>query len=331
MCDIVILIHEGKKGYQLMILAGDIGGTKTHLALYQGNQCLYEEKYLSLNFNSLGDLVKQFLSSRTEKISCACFGIAGPVRDGECHATNLPWVLKASELSKELNIGQVFLINDLEANAWGLRALSAEEFLVLNEGKTVQGHAALIAAGTGLGEAGIYWDGKKRHPFACEGGHVDFAPRNELEMELLRYLHKRFGHVSYERVLSGPGLHNLYRFLVEMRLESEEDFTLDPRVITDRALAGTSRACTRALDWFISLYASEAGNLALKLLAVGGVYLGGGIVPKILPFFKAEAFMKAFTAKGRFASLLAEIPVRVILNDNTALLGALEYAKEMRT
>lgn len=313
-----------------MILAGDIGGTKTHLALYQGNQCIYEEKFLSANFNSLVELVMQFISARTEKINCACFGIAGPVQDGECKGTNLPWVLNAAKISKELNIPQVFLINDLEANAWGLRALSAEEFLILNEGKAVQGHAALIAAGTGLGEAGIYWDGKTRNPFACEGGHVDFAPRDELEMELLRYLHKRFGHVSYERVLSGPGLHNLYRFLVEMRLESEEDFTLDPRVITERALAGKSRACKRAVEWFVSLYASESGNLALKLLSVGGIYIGGGIAPKILPFFKPEAFMKAFTAKGRFASLLAEVPVRVILNDNTALLGAVEYAKEMR-
>ena len=313
-----------------MILAGDIGGTKTHLALYQGNQCLYDEKYLSGNFDSLLDIVKQFLSSRTETVSCASFGIAGPVRDGECRATNLPWVINAEHLSKELKIGQVFLINDLEANAWGLRALSAEEFVVLNEGKPQHGHAALIAAGTGLGEAGIFWDGKKRVPFGCEGGHVDFAPRNELEMELLRYLHKRYGHVSYERVLSGPGLHNLYRFLVEMRLENEEDFTLDPKVITERALTGKSRACKRALEWFVSLYASEAGNLALKMLAVGGVYLGGGIVPKILPFFQGQEFMKAFTAKGRFAPLLAEIPVRVILNDNTALLGTVEYAKEMR-
>lgn len=317
-----------------MILAGDIGGTKTHLALMQGKQVLQDEKFKSRDYANLNEIVRHFLERSGKKVERACFGIAGPIREGRCQATNLPWMVDAKELRKEIKTDTVFLLNDLEANAYGIRTLEPEEFYPLNEGDlNASGNQVLISAGTGLGEAGLYWDGRKYHPFPCEGGHSDFAPRNELEMELLRWMHKIYGgHVSYERILSGPGLHHLYLFLTEMRLETpdEEGFSdFDPpKAITERALNKRCKACIRALRWFVSLYGSEAGNLALKMLSLGGVFIGGGIAPKILPFLKERDFMRAFCDKGRFAKLLSQIPVKVILNENTALLGAAYYAQE---
>jgi glucokinase len=317
-----------------MILAGDIGGTKTHLALMNGKQVVYDEKFKSRDYSNLNDIVHHFLEKTGEKVERACFGIAGPIRDGRCQATNLPWVVDAKELGREMKTNVVFLLNDLEANAYGIRTLNAQELYTLNEGaQDSVGNQVLISAGTGLGEAGLYWDGKMHHPFPCEGGHSDFAPRNELEMELLRWMHKIYGgHVSYERALSGPGLHHLYLFLTEMRLETPDEEGFEdvdpPKAITERALNNQSKACVRALRWFVSLYGGEAGNLALKMLSLGGVFIGGGIAPKILPFLKERDFMRAFCDKGRFAKLLSQIPIKVILNENTALLGAAYYAQE---
>lgn len=321
------------------ILAGDIGGTKTHLALFnegEGRKWLADTKYPSAKYEDLRTIVKEFLKSQgNPQVSVACFGIAGPVQDRKSKTTNLPWVIDAAEIEQELGIPHVYLINDLEANAHGIDCLAEDEFFVLNPGVEREGNRALIAAGTGLGEAGIYFDGKEHRPFGSEGGHCSFAPESDLEIKLLRYLHKQYDHVSYERILSGAGFTHIYRFLIDEGLESESEEvkkafeeTDPPRVITEMGIKGTDPACQRALEMFVSIYGSESANLALQMLAVGGLYVGGGIAPKILNEMKEGGFMKRFIQKGRFTSLLLGIPVKVILNENTALLGAGAYARK---
>ncbi|MCB1110481.1 MAG: glucokinase [Chlamydiia bacterium] len=322
-------------------LAGDIGGTKTHLALYieeKGKmECVKEEKFPSKKYPNLRSIVKEFLEGQNLSVAKACFGIAGPVKKGKSQATNLPWLIDAEELKTELHFEKVSLINDLEANAYGLNMLKEEEFYVLNTGDPkAEGNQAMVSAGTGLGEAGIYYDGRRHYPFACEGGHTDFAPRNDREDALLRYLRKRFGHVSYERILSGPGLYNLYQFMVETKQVSEKEETYKeiasgdaPRLISEKGLSGASKACSQTLELFVSIYGSEAGNVALKMLALGGVFIGGGIAPKIMGVLKRGDFFHSFTGKGRFSHLLEAIPIKVVLNDRTALLGSTYYAKHL--
>ncbi len=322
-----------------MILAGDVGGTKVNLALFdeQINKTFKDEqKFPSRDFPQLSALLKKYLESHPgHKISAACFGVAGPVREGKCQATNLPWVIVAKDLERELNIPKVYLINDLEANAWGLRCLADEEFFTVNLGSKIDGNQALVSAGTGLGEAGLYWDGKSHQPFACEGGHCDFGPTNEEEIELLRFLMRQFKHVSYERILSGSGIYELYRFLIETKLEKEDPAVTallqqkEPqRVVVEKGASGESKACMRACRLFTSIYAAEAANSALKFMAVGGVFLGGGIAPHLIPFFRETRFIESFISKGRFASFLMKIPIKIVLNENTALLGAARYAQE---
>jgi glucokinase len=243
-------------------------------------------------------------------------------------------VVEAGRLARELGLERAGLINDLEANAWGIALLEARDVAVLQGGAPdASGNAAIISAGTGLGEAGLYWDGKEHRPFATEGGHTDFAPRNRLESELLEYLLKQFQRVSYERVVSGPGLLNIYRFLRDGGRAEEPPWLAEamrqedpPAVIAQAALDGKSELCVQALDLFVSLYGAEAGNLALKVLATGGVYLGGGIAPRIVQKLREPVFLDAFTFKGRMRALLQAMPVRVILNDRVALLGAARYA-----
>jgi len=321
-----------------MILAGDIGGTKTRLALFtavgERLESLAEEIFPSREHGGLDEIVRTFVSKQQVSVTHAGFGVAGPVKHGRCETTNLPWVVDARQLAGQLGIASVVLINDLEANAYGVAALEAKDFVILNQGAPdAEGNAAIIAAGTGLGEAGFYWDGAQHHPFACEGGHGDFAPRNELELELLRYLLTRFTHVSYERVLSGPGLYNIYQFLRDTGRSkepvwlAEELRQQDPAAtISQAALTSRSALCVQALDLFVSLYGAEAGNLALKVMATGGLYVGGGIAPKIMQKLEDSTFVQAFIAKGRMRPLLEAIPVRVILNDQTALLGAARCA-----
>lgn len=325
-----------------MILAGDIGGTHTRLALLDGTRELkiaVQETFSSREYTELLPIVQKFLRMHPSPVSAACFGIAGPVRNGKCQATNLPWIVDSRELSRALQLRSVSLLNDLEANGWGIRVLKPEDLYLLHPGDPLQkGNIALIAAGTGLGEAGLYWDGNEHHPFACEGGHVDFSPRNALEIELLLYLSKTYsGHVSYERVVSGPGLRSIYEFLIKtgretesLELKQEMKGRDLAQLISEWGRERRDPACTRALDWFLSLYGAEAGNLALKFLARGGVYIGGGIAPHLLAKLKEGRFMEAFLDKGRFRSLLESISVRVILNDLTALLGAAEYARRQR-
>ncbi len=313
-----------------MILAGDIGGTKTNLAFFTaGLKVIVQDRYPSHEHSSLTEIVNLFVADKKIHPEFACFAIAGPVREGICKATNLPWIVDARALEAELGIPKVHLINDLEANAYGIAALGPQDLVTLNAGKPCAGNAAVISAGTGLGEAGLYWNGKEHLPFACEGGHTDFAPRNEMEIDLLLYLSKEFGHVSYERMLSGPGIYNLYRFLRdsgrgrEAPWFAEEAQKTDPTILVcNAALANRCSLCVQTVQLFVMLYGAEAGNWALKMMAYGGVYLGGGIAPRLLSFLNQGSFVENFVAKGRFEWLLKDIPVQVITNDKTALLGA---------
>lgn len=318
-----------------MILAGDIGGTKTELALFQDvekRHMIKEGKFASKEYPNFEEIIKAFIPEGA-KVRLACFGIAGPIQNNRCQATNLPWIVDAISLQKLLKIPFVFLINDLEANAWGVCHLKKEELYLLNPGSLEgKGNCGLISAGTGLGEAGFYFDGKIHHPFSSEGGHAGFAPEDELEVELWRYLKQKFGHVSFERVLCGQGIANIYRFFVEVKQEPEKVEVKkrmekeDPaKVISEERK--NCPTCFKTIERFTSIYGGEAGNLALKFLALGGIYVGGGIAPKLLDALKEGSFMRSFVSKGRFNPLLSSIKVQVILNPQTALLGAAEYAK----
>jgi glucokinase len=318
-----------------MILAGDIGGTSARLAYFEQKDGrllpVVEEVKHSRDFASLQAAVQEFQRKHPHPIVSACFGVAGPVNEGRVEAPNLPWIIEQAVLERELDLRRVYLINDLEANAHGLSELLESDFEVLARGVAgAKGNAAVISAGTGLGEAGLYWDGSTHHPFAAEGGHADFAPASELQAELWHYLSSKFGgHVSWERVLSGPGQFNIYEFLRDTGKGKEEPWLAeeikagDPSaVVSKHGLSGRSPLCEHAVDLFVDIYGAAAGNLALKFLATGGVYVGGGIAPKILPKLKNGRFIDAFCDKGRLRPLLEKIPVHVVLNDKTALLGA---------
>ena len=321
-----------------MILAGDIGGTSTRLALFEvaGGplRAIARERYLSRNYPGLAAIVREFTSANQRDLDAACFGIAGPVREGRVETPNLPWVIEAASLATQLRLPRVTLLNDLEANAWGVFTLDDADFATLSTGvPAADGNAAIISAGTGLGEAGYHWDGSTLRPFASEGGHADFAPHDELTVELYRWLHRRYGHVSWERVVSGPGLVNIYKFLRDVKRITEPTVLTeairagDPAAaISKAALDETSELAVAALDLFVALYGAEAGNLALKMKATRGVWLGGGIAPKILARLTRPGFLEAFRDKGRFHAFLEAIPVRVILNDETALRGAAWHA-----
>lgn len=318
----------------MLILAGDVGGTTTRLAILRAAArelaVLAHRDFASRDHGSFAAIVRAFVAGAGQRPERACFGIAGPVRAGRVQTPNLPWLVDGAELAGILKLAEVSLINDLQANAFGIPLLSPGDFTILNPGQPDPvGTMAVISAGTGLGETITIWDGTVHRPLPSEGGHADFAPRTELEAELLRYLRAEFGRVSYERVLSGPGLINLYRFLRDRR-RLPETAAVTAALAQGDAAAAISRAaldescplCIATLALFVSLYGAEAGNLALRGLATGGVYLGGGIAPKIIPLLQRPAFMQAFTAKGRLSELLETIPVRVIRNEQTALLGA---------
>lgn len=321
-----------------MILAGDIGGTNTRLAFFDPSEPPLKpvavDIFPSREHAGLQEIVEQFVTEHSLQITSACFGVAGPVRHGQCETPNLPWKIDSRHVAQSLHLEQVHLLNDLEANAYGIAVLAATDFIVLNAGSPGEsGNCALISAGTGLGEAGLLLEDGHYHPFPSEGGHADFAPRNDVEIELLRYLLREYGHVSYERVLSGPGLHNIYRFLRDTGKASEtadlaeEIAHSDPSaIIAKSALQGTANISVQALNIFTSVYGAEAGNLALKVMATGGIFVGGGIAPKIAAKLQDGTFMKAFITKGRVSSVLESIPVRVITNDMTALLGAARVA-----
>ena len=321
-----------------MILAGDIGGTNARLAYFQpqnGHLKLVSERvFPSREHRELGEIVTRFLDESGTRPEAACFGIAGPVQNGRVETSNLPWVIEQSLLAKQIHTPATMLINDLEASAWGIGALAEGDLVPLNRvSGTAVGNQAVIAPGTGLGEAGLFWDGTRHNVFACEGGHTDFAPQNDLQIELLRYLIAKFGHVSYERVLSGPGLVNVYEFLRESGCGKECASTSaamktgDPAAAISRAaLSGEDALSEKALDIWISVYGAESSNLALKIMATGGLFLAGGISPKILSKLKGPCFMNAFVNKGRLRPLVESMPVHVVTNDKAGLLGAARCA-----
>lgn len=322
-----------------MLLAGDIGGTKTNLALYSienGQITAHRSASFSSQAHAtLTEIVRAFLMAGPEKVNRACFGVAGPVRDGVVQVTNLPWVVDAALLRQELGLEAVGLLNDLEANAWGIQTLLPSELLSLNPSAQPgqPANRALIAAGTGLGEAGLYWDGAKYHPFACEGGHASFSPNDSIGDELLIFMRQEHGHVSWERVLSGMGIRNLYRFFRQRSgtpepvwLQAEFQQSDFAAVVTHAGLSGKDQVCVDTLDCFTRNYGSEAGNVGLKFFALGGIYIGGGIAPKILPKMQSSLFLDAFYHKGRLSPLLKTTPVYLILNDKTALQGAAWHA-----
>jgi glucokinase len=320
-----------------MLLVGDIGGTKTNLAIFSQDSGprtpLAEATFPSAHYDSLELMVREFLEQAHLAADRASFAVAGPVVGGRAKITNLPWVIEEDRLQTELNLTSVDLWNDLEAIAYSVLFLEPGDVDTLNAGQPEpQGTIAIIAPGTGLGEGYMTWDGSRYRAHPSEGGHTDFAPTSDLQIDLLRYLRRDHEHVSYERVCSGIGLPNIYTYLRESgqapepawlaeQLASTEDHT---PVIVNAALDATKRCelCVTALDTFASVLATESANLALKVLSTGGVYLGGGIPPRILPVLKQPSFMQAFLDKGRMSSLLSRMPVHVILNPKAALLGA---------
>ena len=317
------------------VLAGDIGGTHARLAYFEVEgrtlRLSAAQVFESRAHAGLCELVGAMRKADPRPIVGAAFGVAGPVREGACEAPNLAWSIEARALAEELGLAHVGLVNDLEANAFGIAYLGEADFTLLQGGTAeVKGHLAVVSAGTGLGQSGLFWDGTRHRPFASEGGHVDFAPRNALEAELWRWLSAREDHVSWEKVVSGPGLCNLHRFLIEHERATEPAWLGeasargDPAAaIAQAALSEKDERCQRALDWFIELYGAAAGNVALQFYATGGVYVGGGIAPRLLPRLKESGrFQQAFVAKGRMRPMLEQIPVRVITQDKAALWGA---------
>lgn len=321
-------------------LAGDIGGTKTRLAVIEvnGAQVMIQREaaYPSRDYAMFEQLLGDFLSG-ADIPRHAAFGIAGPVQGRVVQTTNLPWHIDADALQRQFGFSRCSLFNDLEATAYGLPALGAGDVLTLQAGvPDARGNAAVIAAGTGLGEAGLFWDGQRQHPFATEGGHAGFSPGDELEIALLQYLQQRHRHVSWERVVSGMGLLSLHEFLCLYRQAAAPQWLTEEMkngdaaaVITNAALSGRDEICVETLHRFVRLYGAEAGNLALKVMSRGGLYLGGGIAPKILPLLQEGIFLDAFLNKGRMRPLLEAMPVRVILNDRAALFGSALRAAQL--
>jgi len=322
-----------------MILAGDIGATNARLAAFEteGNrlQCVVEKVYPSQQHNGLTEIVAAFTKTEGIPVQSACFGVAGPVRGGRSKISNLPWTIDSREVAAQLKLRTVGLINDLEAFAYGIDALESKDFVALSEGSSeAEGNTAVVSAGSGLGEAGLYWDGHRHHPFACEGGHTEFAPKNDVEIELLQYLMKKYKnqHVSYERILSGPGIKNIYEFLRDTSREEEPAWLRDdlaaapdaPALISQLALTQKAAICDRTLSIFVSVFGSEAGNCALKFMCTGGIFIAG-IAGKIVSKMQDGTFMESFLSKGRMKTLLQEIPVKIVLNDDSGLIGAARF------
>ena len=321
----------------MKLITGDIGGTNTRLAVYDLAEGSFIDGaiqiYPSTDHASLGEILKQFCG-QYDGIGAACFAVAGPVRNGRSEITNLPWIIDAAGIASTFGWRDVALLNDLEAIAWGIDALNDEDICTLNAGNPdPEGNRAVIAAGTGLGEAGLCRAGGRWHPFASEGGHADFAPADAEQVRLLSWLSDRYGHVSWERVVSGTGLPDVHAWCCE-RLQAPVPAWVaeaaDPAAtISEAALAGRDEACRDALDIFVRCYGAEAGNLGLKQMATGGVYLAGGIAPKLLDRLQQGDFMEAFFAKGRMGKLMQSMPVRVVTNGRVSLLGAVAYARDM--
>lgn len=321
-----------------MILAGDIGGTNARLALFERNSgdlaIRAQQDYRTRDYSSLEDVIRGFLGKNPGTVEAACFGVAGPVLENKVAATNLAWAIDGAILSKSLQLRETLLLNDLVAYAYGALAMKPEELIVLQEGRTSPGNRALIAAGTGLGEGGLLWYKSAYLPVATEGGHSDFAPIDDLGVDLYKYLRAKFGRVSNERVVCGQGLLNIYEFLRDTKRAEEPSALAEemkvaqdvPALISQFGMAGKYSICEQALDVFCTYYGAEAGNIALKFVATGGVYVGGGIAVKILPKLQASGFLTAFNNKGRFRPMLESMRVAVIRNEHAGLIGAARAA-----
>ena len=322
-----------------MILAGDIGGTKTNLALYAYEDGVLklqlQRQYASQEYARFSEVIAEFVAfCGIAEMEVVCLGVAGPVINGVCRTTNLPWTIDERELKKECKSTKVKLLNDLEATAYGMLYLQEEEFVNVNKNaQATQANRAIIAAGTGLGTAILFYDGKNYHPIASEGGHCDFAPLNPLQDELLVWMRKRHpSHVSIERLISGDGLYTIYEFLKEKGFSDEPKAMLQASedddknaIVTRCALEEKNLLCVETMRIFVEIYGAQAGNLALTSLSLGGVYIGGGIAPKILPFLLDGVFLDAFINKGRFKEMLCKMEVKISLNPQTALLGAAHF------
>ena len=321
-----------------MILSGEIGATRTRLAAFdtEGNNLkrVAETAYKSQEHGGLPEIIKAFIRTEGIPVHSACFGVAGPVKRGRSKISNLPWTIDARELAGQLKLNTVGLLNDLEAYAYGIDGLGSRDFVTLNEGsEEEEGNRAVISARTGLGMAGLYWDGFRHHPFACEGGHTDFAPRNTLELELLTYLQRKYGRISCERVLSGPGIKNIYDFLRDTGKAEEPQWLKEqmaaapdpPALISQLTLEGKATICDQTLSIFVSIYGAETGNCALNFLSTAGIFIGGSIAAKIVPKMKDPAFLESFLDKGRMRPLLEDMPVKIVLNDDAGIIGAARH------
>src|SRR6201987_6496619 len=322
-----------------MILAGEIGATRTRLPGYGRERRstpnkVVEKIYMSQQEPGLADIISNFVKTEGIPVHSACFGAAGPVRGGNCKISNLAWAIDSFDLATLLKLKSVGLINDLEAIAYGIDGLESKDFVTLSAGtEDAVGNRAVISARTGLGVAGLYWDGFRHHPFACEGGHSSFAPINEIEIELLQYLHQKYGRVSCERVLSGPGIKNIYDFLRDTKKAEEPDWLHEqlrtaqdaPALISQVALENKAAICERTLSIFVGIYGSQTGDCALNFMSTGGIFIGGSIAAKIVPRMKDPIFMQSFLDKGRMQSLLRDVPVKIVLNDDSGILGAARH------
>ncbi|HSP82649.1 MAG TPA: glucokinase [Gillisia sp.] len=335
-----IPFSAGKTGFKEgIILAGDIGGTKTNLSIYklEGSRLnpLLENTFTTRNFSSFNAILNLFIEAeiKLSEIDCICLGVAGPVIDGKVSGTNFPWVLSEEEIRKTTGISRVYLINDMEANAYGLGVLKKDERIEIKKGAHPAGNKALISPGTGLGEAGIYWDGTYFHPFATEGGHCDFSPRNEQDIALYKFLQNLFGHVSWERIISGPGIYTLYQFLLKEKNEEEPAWFCEKleekslaAVISESALEGNYPLSNETMQLFFRYLAIETSQIALKFKATGGIYIGGGILPKVLDLLDKETFVDNFLQVNRMNPLLETIPIYLITNVDSPMYGAAFYA-----
>jgi glucokinase len=321
-----------------MILAGEIGATRTRLAAFdtEGNrlQRVVEKNYMSQQRDGLAGILAEFIKTEGIPVHSACLGVAGPVRAGKSKISNLPWVIDAKEVAKQLRLNSVGLLNDLEAYAYGIDGLESADFITLSEGsEDAEGNRAVISAKTGLGMAGLYWDGFRHHPFACEGGHADFAPRNDLQMELLAYLQKKYGRISCERILSGPGIKNIYDFLRDTKKAEEPEWLRGemtaapdpPALISKMALEGKAAICDQALTIFVGVFGAQTGNCALNFMSTGGIFIGGSIAAKIVPKMKDPVFLESFLDKGRMEIILKDMPVKIVASDDCGMIGAARY------
>ena len=318
-----------------MILVGDLGGTKTHFAVYDPKNRVFEKKYKNDKFETFIGILKKFLNSCPHKVDFLCLGIAGPIKDDKCQMSNLDWLISKKDIIKNTHIQNVILLNDLEAFGYGLQALKKEDLFSISPSNPIkEGHRGLLVPGTGLGVAQILWDGKNYKSIPTEAGHCDFAPKDKKEIKLLKYLYKKEERAFYDQILSGRGIYHLYQFICEIeKIKLNDNLKKDiekreaSRFIIEKAIKENDSLALKTLDLFIRILGHKAGDLALHLLPIGGIYLGGGIVKELIPILKNDLFYKSFISKGKIRNFLTEIPVSIILKDEILLDGGAFFTR----